>query len=119
MVSADGICKSHFIVSNFAAPQGFRSGIKTTTTMPTTTTTLSTTTITFSDSDDDYYGYQDEYNYGYDDHLDESDCSIYANALKEIEELEEKKCSEFSNDGYRCVPFQACKDGEIVTSGAG
>ena len=44
---------------------------------------------------------------------------IYANALEVIEELEEKKCSDFDDDGYRCVPFQSCKDGEIVTSGAG
>ena len=39
--------------------------------------------------------------------------------MKEIEDLEAKKCSEFANDGYRCVPFQACKDGEVVTNGAG
>ena len=35
------------------------------------------------------------------------------------EDLDNKKCSEFENDGYQCVPFFACKDGEIVTNGIG
>ena len=30
-----------------------------------------------------------------------------------------KKCSEFAIDGFQCVPFHACKGGEVVTSGAG
>ena len=44
---------------------------------------------------------------------------MYEDALKLIDELEQKKCSEFSNDGYECVPFFACKDGELSTNGAG
>ena len=35
------------------------------------------------------------------------------------EDLDNKKCSEFENDGYQCVPFFACKNGEIVTNGIG
>ena len=33
--------------------------------------------------------------------------------------LEAKKCYEFSDDGFRCVPHGACKNGEIITTGAG
>ena len=73
----------------------------------------------FSDTESDYYDYGYEYDYVYEYLQDDSNCSIYSNALKKIEELEQKKCSEFVNDGYKCVPFQACKDGEIVTNGAG
>ena len=29
------------------------------------------------------------------------------------------KCDEFRNDGFRCVPYYACKGGEIITNGAG
>ena len=43
----------------------------------------------------------------------------YGNAKKEIEDIEKKKCSEFGADGFRCVPFYACKEGEIITNGAG
>ena len=32
--------------------------------------------------------------------------------------MENKKCTDFEEDGYRCVPFYACKDGKIITNGA-
>eukprot|EP00094_Tigriopus_californicus_P009281 TCALIF_08948-PA protein Name:"Similar to Sb Serine proteinase stubble (Drosophila melanogaster)" AED:0.32 eAED:0.35 QI:0/0.25/0.4/1/0.5/0.8/5/32/472 len=32
---------------------------------------------------------------------------------------EQPNCSYFANDGYRCVPYDTCIDGEILTSGAG
>ena len=35
------------------------------------------------------------------------------------ENLEAKKCYEFGDDGFRCVPHGACKNGEIITTGAG
>ena len=100
------------------------SAMRTTIIMPKTTTasTTSTTTATSQESDDDYYGYK-EYDYAsyYDDsYYDEDiDCSIYGNAIKEIEDIEKKKCSEFGADGFRCVPFYACKGGEIITNGKG
>ena len=32
-------------------------------------------------------------------------------------DLANKKCSEFADEGYRCVPYYACNDGEILTHG--
>ena len=51
--------------------------------------------------------------------IDEPDCSKYGDALNEIEDLENKKCSEFADEGFRCVPFYACKQGEVITNGRG
>ena len=44
---------------------------------------------------------------------------MYGNALNEIEDLEKKKCADFAKDGFRCVPFYGCKEGEIITNGVG
>ena len=58
--------------------------------------------------------------YEYNDYNEENvDCSIYADDIRTIKDLAKKKCSEFANDGYRCVPFQACEEGEIKTDGRG
>ena len=34
-----------------------------------------------------------------------------------IKEIENKKCSEYKEDGFRYVPFYSCKGGEIITDG--
>ena len=55
----------------------------------------------------------------YDDDDDEAiDCSEYGKAYQHRTDLENKKCSAFAIDGFQCVPFYACKGGEVVTSGA-
>ena len=56
----------------------------------------------------------------YDDEDDEAiiDCSEYGKAYQFRTDLENKKCSEFAIDGFQCVPFYACKAGEVITSGA-
>ena len=74
-----------------------------------------------SAEEEDYvYEYAD-YGEDYDEYYGEEavDCSNYEASLKKLEDLEEKSCSEFAEDGYRCVPFFACNGGEIVTNGAG
>ena len=77
--------------------------------------------IIILDEEEDYvYEYAD-YGEDYDEYYGEEavDCSNYEASLKKLEDLEEKSCSEFAGDGYRCVPFFACNGGEIVTNGAG
>ena len=64
---------------------------------------------------EDYYAY--DTNYEYEDYDNEIDCSIYGQAQLIFKDLEKKKCSEFKEDGYRCVPFYSCKGGEIITDG--
>ena len=55
----------------------------------------------------------------YDDEDDEAvDCSEYGKVYQHRTDLENKKCSAFAIDGYQCVPFYACKGGEVITSGA-
>ena len=52
------------------------------------------------------------------DYLDENvNCSLYGGPKKI--DFESKKCTEFNEDGYRCVPFYACEDGIIITKGVG
>ena len=46
------------------------------------------------------------------------DCSEYGKAYQVRTDLENKKCSDFAIDGFQCVPFYACKGGEVITSGA-
>ena len=46
------------------------------------------------------------------------DCSEYGKAYQMRTDLENKKCSDFAIDGFQCVPFYACKGGEVITSGA-
>ena len=54
-----------------------------------------------------------------DDEDDEAiDCSEYGKAYQFRTDLENKKCSDFAIDGFQCVPFYACKGGEVITSGA-
>ena len=56
----------------------------------------------------------------YDEEEDEDrDCSEYRKAYQLRTDLENKKCSEFAIDGFQCVPFNACKGGEVNTSGTG
>ena len=64
---------------------------------------------------EDYYAY--DTNYEYEDYDNEIDCSIYGQAQIIIKEIENKKCSEYKADGFRCVPFYSCKGGEIITDG--
>ena len=59
------------------------------------------------------------FNSYYDDEDDEAiDCSEYGKVYQHRTDLENKKCSAFAIDGYQCVPFYACKGGEVITSGA-
>ena len=44
---------------------------------------------------------------------------MFEGPKKVTEDLENKKCTEFNEEGYRCVPFYACKGGEIITNGVG
>jgi hypothetical protein len=76
---------------------------------------------------DDYdyegdYAYRDNYDYSY-DYLERPpenvNCSLFEGPKKVTADLENKKCTEFNEEGYRCVPFYACKGGEIITNGAG
>ena len=68
------------------------------------------------------YAYRDNYDYSY-DYLERPpenvNCSLYEGPKKITEDLENKKCTEFNEEGYRCVPFYACKGGEIITNGVG
>ena len=60
---------------------------------------------------EDYYAY--DTNYEYEDYDNEIDCSIYGQAQLIIKEIENKKCSEYKEDGFRCVPFYSCKGKDV------
>ena len=63
------------------------------------------------------YTYEDySYDYDYDPSID---CSKYGKAKEIKEALDNKKCSEFVDEGYQCVPFYVCNEGEIITHGGG
>ena len=34
-----------------------------------------------------------------------------------LSKLSGRNCTEFAEDGFRCVPFYACNGGEIITDG--
>ena len=61
----------------------------------------------------------DEYETETYDYPGNVDCSKYGQIKQIRDDLENKKCTEFSEDGYRCVPYYACHDGEIVTNAVG
>merc|ERR1711902_476221 len=71
-----------------------------------------------NEHNDDYYDYE-KYDYSYEYDYGKTNCSIYGEALKTIKKVDMLKCNEFRNDGFRCVPYYACKGGEIITNGAG
>ena len=70
------------------------------------------------EEEDKYEDYDNEYSY-YDYYEDEKsvNCSQYGMAKQVRKDLANKKCSEFAEEGYRCVPYYACNDGEILTHG--
>ena len=44
-----------------------------------------------------------------------STCKSYGGPKKSIEYKKAIKCSEFAENGFRCVPFYACKGGTVIT----
>ena len=78
--------------------------------------------LNVEDYDYDDYSYRDNYDYSY-EYLERPpenvNCSLFEGPKKITEDLENKKCTEFNEEGYRCVPFYACKGGEIITNGVG
>ena len=108
--------------------------VTTSTVTSTVTSSVTSTTVTSTKSENkneieqqslnvEYdYTYRDNYDYNY-DYLERPpenvNCSLYEGPKKVTEDLENKKCTEFKEEGYRCVPFYACKGGEIITNGVG
>ena len=77
----------------------------------------------------DYYDYSCGYDTTYDnseEYCDDypylpqcKDCTDYLEDFKIKKKVEAMKCSEFKDQGYSCVPFHVCQNGQINTSGTG
>ena len=65
------------------------------------------------------YEYSYDYSGDYDYYNKEVDCSIYRRNITKIREIENKKCTDFADEGFRCIPYYACREGEIITNGSG
>ena len=85
-----------------------------------TTTKDDLSTKKVGDYSQDEYAYSSDYSYDYDYSEDKDiDCSIYLQNITKIREIENKTCLEFAEEGFRCVPYYACRAGEIITNAAG
>jgi len=52
----------------------------------------------------------------------ETNCESFAtfgDPISVNEDASNRNCTDFEQDGYRCVPFYGCKGGQIITSGYG